>query len=439
MRNQLKSAFRKFPVRWTFFVFILILCHSFNCANKKSFHDRTISIEQNRFFSVRFDPSYYYDVDIKIHALCEQLVHQWKEGGINAVYVKVYDPVYGAVYRTRYPHNIQTDYGRLNLLKSLIKTGHKHGILIYAWIPAFQHKQAWEAHPEWRSKEADGRDYRPDENSYHLCVRNPDYRKWWIGFVEELLKRYRDLDGVDIAEPVVSWKPGLACHCGHCREALNRYADSTHTTRSSAFEFTRSAALTSLIEETCRLVHSCGKIVSVTSLTTAYSSGSLYSAREQQSSTGFDLVGILDSDHKPDILNMEILWQQWADFWNDTTIFQPEWTEQAVRNVISQVDNRTKLVIHVEMTPIGNTRVPDSLFVRSICSALDGGAQGIDFYDSYQADNRGLWPRIKQTLDFIPVKKIVIFHDPGYFQDARQLEVLLRHFRTETELRRPKG
>jgi uncharacterized protein YdaL len=431
----LKSILRKFSFKWTFIVFIPLLFFFHNCGNGKSFQDRTIQIGQKRFFSVRFDPSYYYDVDLKVHTLCEQLVHQWKESGINAVYVKVYDPLYGAVYKTKYKYNIQTDYGRLNLLKSLIKTGHKHGIQIYAWIPAFQHKQVWEAQPGWRSKEADGKDYRPDKNSYHLCVRNPDYRKWWTGFVEELLKRYKNLDGVDIAEPVVSWKPGRACYCNTCQEAQNRYIDSTGTTRNDAFEFTRSSALTSLIEETCRLVHSYGKWVSVTSLTTAYSSGSLYSAREQQSSTGFDMDGILESEHRPDILNMEILWQQWADFWNDTTIFQPKWTEQAVRDVISQVDNRTKLVIHVEMTPIGNIQVPDSLFIRSVYSALDGGAQGIDFYDSHQADKRGMWSWIKQTLDFIPLKKSLIFHDPDNSQDAGQLEVLLRHFRTETEVK----
>jgi uncharacterized protein YdaL/uncharacterized lipoprotein YddW (UPF0748 family) len=426
---------KRFPFKRTFIVFMPILFLLSNCANEESFQDGTIRIEQKRFFSVRFDPSYYYDVDLKIPALCEQLVHQWKESGINVVYVKVYDPLYGAVYRTRYPHNIQTDYGRLNLLRSLIRAGHDHGIEMIAWIPAFQHKQVWEAHPEWRSKEADGKDYRPDKDSYHLCVRNPEYRKWWIGFVEELLKRYRDLDGVDIAEPVVSWKPGRACYCNNCQQAQNRYIDSSRTTQSEAFEFTRASALTSLIEETCRLVHSHGKWISVTSLTSAYQSGSLFSVGEQQSSTGFDLDAVLDSEYKPDILNMEILWQQWADFWNDTTIFQPKWTEQAVRDVISQVDSRTKLVIHVEMTPIGNIQVPDSLFIRSIYSALDGGAQGIDFYDSRQADDRGLWSRIKQTLDFIPLKKCLIVHDPGYLLDAGQLEVLLRHFRTETEVR----
>ncbi|MBN2102875.1 DUF2334 domain-containing protein [bacterium] len=438
VRNQFILLSRKHPLsrfKRAFIVIIPVLFLFSDCGNKQSFHDRTICIDQKRFFSVRFDPSYYYDVDLKVPALCEELVSNWKESGINTVYVKVYDPLYGAVYKTRYIHNIQTDYGRLNLLKSLIKTGHNHGIQIFAWIPAFQHKQVWEAHPEWRSKQADETDYQPDENSCHLCVRNPEYGKWWIGFVEDLLKRYRDLDGVDIAEPVVSWKPDKVCYCRHCREAQNRMSDSYGTTKKDAFELTRSAALTSLIEETCRLVHSHGKPVSVTSLTTAYSEGSLYSAREQQSATGFDLEAVLELEHKPDIINMEILWQEWANFWNDTTLFQPEWTKQAVREVIKQVDNRSKLVIHVEMTPLGDIQVPDKMFVRSIYAALDGGAQGIDFYDSHQADNRGLWPRIKQALGYTPLKKILVYHDPDYLQDARQLEVLLRHFRTDTELR----
>ncbi|MBN1782323.1 DUF2334 domain-containing protein [bacterium] len=384
---------------------------------------------------MRFDPSYYYDVDLKVQDLCSDLVHKWKESGINAVYMKVYDPVYGAVYKTGYKPNIQTDYGRLNLLRTLIKTGHKNGIQIYAWIPAFQHKQVWEAQPGWRRREADGKDYRPDEHSYYLCVRNPDYRKWWIGFVDDLLKRYGDLDGVDIAEPVISWKPERACYCDHCREAQNKYADSTRTTPENAFEFTRSEALTSLIEETCRLVHSRGRSVSVTSLTSAYGSGSLLSAGEYRRQTGFDLDAVLDSRHKPDILNKEILWQEWAGFWKDTSIFRPEWTGRAVRNMISQVDNRSRLVIHVEMTPLGSIPVPDNLFIKSVYAALDAGAQNIDFYDAHQADNRGLWPRISQALTYVPLKKVLVYHDPGYFQDARQLEVLLRHFRTKTDVR----
>ena len=430
----MKSMLRNCTIQRTFIVLLSIFVFFISCGNQKSNDDRTIGIEQKRFFSVRFDPSYYYDVDLKVKALCEELVHQWEQSGINAVYVKVYDPIYGAVYKTKYVHNIQTDYGRLNLLKLLIKTGHKHGIRIYAWIPAFQHKQVWEAHPEWRSKEADGKDYRPKENSYPLCVRNPDYRKWWIGFVGELLDRYRDLDGVDIAEPVISWKPNRACHCSYCQEAQNRYIDSTGTAPEDAFEFTRSEALTSLIEETNRLVHSRGKSVSVTSLTSAYSSGSLSTPQELKSQTGFDLDAILDSEQKPDIINMEILWQEWANFWKDTATFQPSWTEHAVRGVISQVNERTNLVIHVEMTPIGHIEVPDNLFIRSIRSALDGGAQGIDFYDSHQADNRGLWPRIKQVFGYVPLKKVLVYHDPGYLQDARQLEVLLRHFRTKTDV-----
>jgi len=57
------------------------------------------------------------------------------------------------------------------------------------------------------------KDYRISQDHYPLCVRHPGYRRWWTGFVGELLERYPDLDGVDIGEPVVSWHEDGGCYC----------------------------------------------------------------------------------------------------------------------------------------------------------------------------------------------------------------------------------
>ena len=178
---------------------------------------QAVEIQQKRFMSVRFDPSYYYNREESIEKLCRDQAVLWRQSGMNAVYIKVYDPVYGAVYKTRYAPNIETDYGRINFLRTFIDACHGEELQVYAWIPAYQHKQVWEMHPDWRVKRSDGSDYKPGPDSYLLCVRNPDYREWCAGFLNELLKNYPDLDGVDIAEPVVIWTAGEGCYCDVCR------------------------------------------------------------------------------------------------------------------------------------------------------------------------------------------------------------------------------
>ena len=401
------------------------------CRNSDLKTDRTIGIEIKRFHSVRFDPSYYYNSELKVEDLCEILARRWQENGINAVYMKVYDPLYGAVYKTNYPLNIQTDYGRLDLLAAMLKACHDQGIRVYGWIPAFFHKRVWDAHPEWRVKRADGTDYKPTPDSYLLCVRQPLFRQWWLGFIADLLEDYGDLDGVDIAEPVVTWKENEGCFCDLCSGAFG----GDHPDESpQAFEMKRSEPLTTLLLESNRLIHSHGKETSLTTVVTPDEDGDLLSSEEQRVLTGLDLNAILDSPDRPHIFNGELLWQQWADIFEDTQTFTPEWTERTTNQLMRQVRDRANLVIHVEITPIGNVSVDETQFVNSIQSAFEAGAAGIDFYDSYQADQRELWAPIRRTLEYVPIKKVVVFFDPEGENDARQVEVLLRHFHTETTL-----
>ncbi len=406
--------------------FLLSLIIFQGCTSRIPTSSQQLKIEQKRFYAVRFDPSYYYNTQLSVKELSEKLADQWVENGINAVYIKVYDPIYGASYRTKYLHNIQTDFGRLNLLKTFVDVCHQRGIRVYGWIPAFQHKQVWDANPDWRVKKDDDTDYQPTQDSYFLCTRHPEFREWWLGFITDLLEHYKDLDGIDIAEPIVSWKPTEGCYCSLCKETFVNHPDSV--------EIMRSQPLTSLLKETSRLTHNYDKSVSMTTIVTAFQGGRLYASEEQRSLTGFDLDGILNSADRPDIINVELLWQQWADIYQDNFTFSPYWTMQAVQQMIRQVNNRAEFVAHLEITPWGNTTVTQDQFLSSIKAALDGGTSGIDFYDAYQADQWALWEEIGTAFDYTPKKKVVVYYDPEGENDARHLEVLLRHFETETTI-----
>jgi len=390
--------------------------------------DRRIEIELNRFQAVRFDPSYYYDTEYDVDDLCEQLTRGWKENGINTVYVKVYDPIYGAVYRTSHPLNVQTDYGRVNFLKTMLKACHRQELAVYAWIPAFLHRHAWEAHPEWRTKQPDGTDYKPTPETYLLCVRQPQLREWWLAFIDDLLQHYKDLDGVDIAEPIVCWKPDEACFCDVCKAAYGK--DSPQIPD----DMIRSEPLSSLLTETFRHIHQHNKSVSITTVATPRADGSILPPSEQRALSGFDLDAILDAPYTPDIVNVELIWQQMADVYADTVTFTPAWTKDATIEMLEQIADRAHLVVHTELTPLGTVDVTESQFIASLRSAIDAGAWGIDFYDSYQADQENTWPRIREVLDTISHKRVIVYYDPKGINDARQVDVLLRHFHTSTAL-----
>jgi uncharacterized protein YdaL len=411
---------------------LLILSIFTGCARRHSEDHRKIEIKQKRSFSLRFDPSYYYDTDLEIEELCKELVQKWKETGINTIYFKVYDPIYGAIYNTEYPLSILTDYGNLDLLKYMLDACHKENMQLYAWIPAFLNKQVWDAHPDWRVKLPDGKDYKPLPHHYQLCVRNPEFRKWWLGLINDLLQKYPDLDGVDIAEPIITWRNDEGCFCTLCREALGDEAVKSKRKRDKNFYHIRSEPLTSILIESCKLVHNFNKDVAITSIVTAFGDGILYSSKDQKALTGFDLDAILNSEDKPDIIDIELIWQQWTKLHNDTLTFTPAWTEYAVREMIYQVNNRAELIIHVELSSFDEVEITDQEFIESIQAALEGGATSIDFYDSYQVDQRRMWPQLKEVFNYKQTKKVLIFYDAEEGEsDAKQLGVLIQHFHAE--------
>lgn len=429
------TYFRRLYLNSILILFILMFLINFFCINRVFGSDNKIEIKRQRFISVRFDPSYYYNSDLEVRELCQMLARKWKQSGINIVYIKVYDPIYGAVYKTNYSLNIQTDYGKLDLLSVVITACHQENIQVFAWIPAFRHKKVWEMHPEWRVKQFDGKDYEPSEDNYLLCTRHAEFQEWWLGFIEDLVEHYPDLDGIDIAEPVVSWKYNQGCYCEKCMDLYEKHnLDNNERFQKKDFTVYRSEPLTSLLLESCRIVQAENKQVSITTVNSFHEDGNLFSPEGQCFLTGFDLNGILDSTHKPDILNVELIWQQWADAYDDTVTFTPDWTEQAVKQVLLQIRDRTRVVVHPELTDFGKIKITDSQFLESIQFAWEGGAWGVDFYDTHLADEKDLWPQIKTALDYISVKKVTVYYDPVGLNDAKQIEILLRHFCTKTTL-----
>ncbi len=270
--------------------------------------------------AVRFDAGYYYRTGLSARQLAEKLTKSWHDKGINLVYFYAYNRVYGARYYTTYPGNIMEDYGRQDLLGHMIRAAHKRGIKVIAWFYGPQHKQMWEAHPDWREKMADGRDYKPDADSYFLCVRNPEVKEWWQGLIGEVLTRYPHLDGIDIAEPQVDLWGDHAGYCEHCRSQF-AVEHPGEPIPGAAWRKFRAAGLTELLQDTIRLAHRHGKEVHLTTVFTAGKDGRLLNPNLVRDAIGFDLQALLSGADRPDVIQAELIWQQWAALYGDQKTF----------------------------------------------------------------------------------------------------------------------
>ena len=369
--------------------------------------------------AVRFDPSYYYDWPVPIEQMADRLAEEWRRHGVNTVFFKAYDPIYGAKYHTSYDLNQMTDYGRMDLLGTVIDACRERGIEVFAWLPAFQHRSAWEKRPRWRVVSADGCDYIPTRDSHLLCPAHPEVRRWWLGFVEDILTHYPGLAGVDIAEPIISWQ-GEGCHGeGHGHQA---------GTGGPA------AGLTSTLAASVELIHRHGRKACVTTVASAHPDGRLYTAFEQMRRTGFDLHAVLESEHHPDWICVELMWQQWADLHRGPAVFTPQWTRQAARTIVGQVNGRADLIGHLELTSFETQPVEAEQLAAAILAAKDAGIEHIDVYDTHLLEVERAWDPLEASLRYIPTRKVLVCTDAAGENDAKQVATLVSHFKSHIQL-----
>lgn len=392
-------------------------------------HYPSLEPELRRTVAVRFDPSFYYKGQ-RPEKLAAELAERWGAAGVNLVYFRAYDPRYGAFYRTHYDSNTVGEYGRYDLLGEAISACHAKGIRVFAWLPVLNHAGAWDAHPDWRSVAADGKPYKDKGLEFPLCARKPEVRSWWKGFVADLLTHYPALDGIDFAEPVVSWDEGKACFCDACRAAAAQ-------SKSMSPAAIRSAPMTELLAAGIRLVHEAQKTAGITTLSPAYADGNVLTAAEYARLTGFDLDALLRSDDagRPDILCPEFIWQEMKDRHEPGTKagrFTPQWTRDAVRQWLRRLNDPIEVVAHVEATDFNKERVGPEKLAASIQAAIEGGAQGIDIYSTHLIDEKKAWSRVADACRTNPIKRCLVLHDASSDgSDAIQTGELLRHFNVD--------
>lgn len=379
-----------------------------------------IGINNRGIQGVRFDPSYYYNLKKPIKHFADSITTFWYNHGINTVFFKAYDPIYGAVYKTNYRFNKSTDYSKRDLLKIIIENCHRKNIQIIIWLPLLEHKGAWDANADWRIKQADGSDLIPEPGKVILCYNHPEVRKWCNGFLQDIISRYPQIDGIDIAEPASIWKGNSVCQCNNCK--------STDDHLSSEFIDKRASDFTSFLEESFKIVKEA-KLKSCLTLTiTADRKNSLYPFNQQKRFSGIDLDHLLSSDYKPDWFSCEVLWQQWADLYDDPLNFSPEWTKKAIEQCLQMIGGRTHCISHVELTSLGPVEVTPQELASSIKASRSGGLESVEFYDTHLADSLNAWNEIADAFKFHPEQTVSIYYDNSGLGVARQIATLFGHF-----------
>lgn len=139
-----------------------------------------------------------------------------------------------------YPSRFTTQDSRfagLDPLAVIVDEAHKHKMEVHAWMWVYKQSRyrsgearpggpVLAAHPEWTALNQDGKPVAAGACYYWLCPSKPAVKAFLLGWMEELVTRYR-LDGLHfdyVRYDKILAKSGFPayCFCPDCREAYRR-------------------------------------------------------------------------------------------------------------------------------------------------------------------------------------------------------------------------
>ena len=348
--------------------------------------------------ALRIDPSYFYKLypGLSTDLIIDDVISSAKEAGVNTLYLYAYSPVHGAFYKTDYPlTEIEATYGEGQVFLKLLAKAKGVGLKVVAVIPANDFRQVWLTNPSWRSKKADGSDYKPFERSHLLSAWHPAYRNWFKGFISDLLKRLPGIYALELVEPTVDcfWTGEPDYNTVVTSEFFKRYPQGK--LGDTDWKKVRALGITQLVSIMATLAHQAKILSGVVQTWPAQSDGNLHSSDFIRNQVGFDFDGILNLKglEKVDLIAGEFLWQQWlAEYGNIN--FTPSWTTKAANKFISFVGKRATPILHVEISPWSgqtSTVTPTVDEFKNTLKVIRNMGVGIDVYDQSQIQTRDAW------------------------------------------------
>lgn len=344
---------------------------------------------------LRVDPGLLYDVldaSRSVTQIAQEVVDDAYRWNFNTLFVYAYNSVYGGYYPTTYGMTkVEGDLGKRNIFAAILSAAQARGMKVIAVLPVNDFKAVWMAEPTWRVKTRAGKDFKPSSQINFLSVSNEGFKTWYTGFVNDFLNRFPAVNGIEAVEPGYDLNWGKQVDFNPAAVAAFNAKYPGQAMKGQKFLDFRAQELSAHLGLFSRLAHAKNKEAHVVQTWTATSSGALMSATDIKNGLGLDFDGLLNlplSD-RPDILNVELIWQQWrADYGSE--IFNSAWPRAAGENLMKFVNGRADLILHVELSEFSGPAGSFSASSEEVLGAvqdLPAGAAGFDVYDYSQWKN----------------------------------------------------
>lgn len=361
--------------------------------------------------SIRLDPGRLYELyDFSRHdmsVVAETVAQDIASSGFSRVFVFAYSPLYGAFFQTKYPQTeVENFLGQGNFLKLFVSAAQNRKLDIVFSIPINNYETPWTLNPHWRVKNSSGKDYKPDAQSHYLSASSLEYRQWFLGLTESILKDFPGIQGLEALEPHVDlyWTQQSDFH----EDALKAFKSQFPKSQPGSpdwWQF-RSQELTGLLGLFFQRINQNQKESHVVQTWPAQQSGNLISAQNLRDLIGLDFVALqsLPSEKRPQFIQIQLLWQQWkAQF--GTPNFNPEWVKTATLQLQdffkSPPETSTNLILHIEKSefkgPRGTIKPSKQEFLSNLRHSVEINLP-VDVYDYTQLKQSGLLKDVRRLL-----------------------------------------
>jgi len=139
-----------------------------------------------------------------------------KKANVSTAMIYANSHVGHCYWKTETGHMHRGIKGR-DILGELIELCHREGINVVIYYSLIYNNWAYDNHPEWRMRFADGREERVWTGRYGVCCPNSGYRDFALSQVEEFCKNY-DFEGIFF--DMTFWP--IVCYCQSCQERFLR-------------------------------------------------------------------------------------------------------------------------------------------------------------------------------------------------------------------------
>ncbi|MBU1909328.1 MAG: hypothetical protein KJ726_04700 [Verrucomicrobia bacterium] len=310
--------------------------------------------------------------------------------GVDTLYAKAFSYEYGTFWKD--PTNTflfhEGGHGANDILRLFIQQAHQNGIKVVAWVqPALASVGAWQSNATWRMKSSDGNDFDPGRRL--LSPFNTNAVRWVVNTMNEILDL--GVDGLEVAETDYgAWGTNATYDAAANAAFFQKYPGGA--LGDTNWRQLRIETLTeNVYGQIGGYTRAKGKEFHVTYTWTAASNGSLFAAQDIADNTGFSFDGVmsLTNSSRPHFVQAELIWQQWADTYDNPATFSPAWTFTAATNFVARVNRRAAPVVHVEASTFGSVTPTALQFEQSLRGALTNILCGADFYDHRQVLDNG--------------------------------------------------